>query len=323
MRKPAVWKPAGFGLALVLHLAAATAVCQGPNGKIVDRAPVRFDEAQLRNLGADAVAVRERLARIDVERITYLSGGYKVKGYLIAPKRGEKLPCLIYNRGGIGDFAALTDLEAVLDLGTIASHGYVVVASQYRGNVGGEGKEEFGGADLEDVLSLFPLLESLPRADATRIGMYGRSRGGLMTYRALTRTDRVRAAIAVGGIADSFDVIAQRPEIERFYAERVPRWSEEREAALVARSAVRWPEKMSRKTPVLLLHGTADLGVPATQAMRLAESFLKLGHPFRLVLFEGGSHVLTEHLAERDRLVLDWLDTYVRDGKRWPSLEPR
>ena len=41
----------------------------------------------------------------------------------------------------------------------------MVVASQYRGNAGGEGKEEFGGKDVNDVLNLLPLLESLPKAD--------------------------------------------------------------------------------------------------------------------------------------------------------------
>jgi len=57
-------------------------------------------------------------------------------------------------------------------LGRIATWGYVVAASQYRGNAGGQGKEEFGGADVDDVLNLIPLLESLPQADTTRIGMY-------------------------------------------------------------------------------------------------------------------------------------------------------
>jgi dipeptidyl aminopeptidase/acylaminoacyl peptidase len=80
------------------------------------------------------------------------------------------------------------------------------VASQYRGNAGGEGKEEFGGRDVDDVLNLIKLLISLPQADAKRIGMYGWSRGGMMTYQALARSDQVAAAIVGAGVTDAFDM---------------------------------------------------------------------------------------------------------------------
>ncbi len=70
--------------------------------------------------------------------------------------------------------------------------------------MGGEGREEFGGADVDDVLNLIPLLGSFPQADTSRIGMYGRSRGGMMTYIALTKTDRIAAAIVDAGEANLF-----------------------------------------------------------------------------------------------------------------------
>jgi len=51
--------------------------------------------------------------------------------------------------------------------------------------MGGEGKEEHGGKDLNDVFNLIPLLSHLPNANTLRIGLYGESRGGMMTYLAL------------------------------------------------------------------------------------------------------------------------------------------
>jgi dipeptidyl aminopeptidase/acylaminoacyl peptidase len=51
-----------------------------------------------------------------------------------------------------------------------------------------------GGADGDDVLNLLPLLDRLPQADGKRLGMWGASRGGLLTYLALARTDRLNAA---------------------------------------------------------------------------------------------------------------------------------
>ena len=86
-------------------------------------------------------------------------------------------------------------------------------------------------------MNLIPLLESLPQVDGSRVGMYGWSRGGLMTYLALTRTDRIRAAIIGAGVADSFDTVKRRPEMEtEVYAQLVPDWDKQREAALEARS---------------------------------------------------------------------------------------
>ena len=167
-----------LAIALPLFL-WTTLIAHAQDGKLVQSSPVRIENAGPRT--------RALLDKVDVRSITYLSDGLKVKGYLAAPKEGTKLPCVIYNRGGNRSFGALNDEEAVRLLGRIASWGYVVAASEYRGNQGGEGREEFGGADVDDVLNLIPLLESTPQADASRIGMYGWSRGGMMTYEALTR----------------------------------------------------------------------------------------------------------------------------------------
>jgi len=315
-----------LGLALCWAAQVSRAADTPPprDGQIVDEQTVQLAEALIKELEGQVPAIRSQLAQITIKRITYLSDGLKVKGYLVAPvNSGGKLPCVIYNRGGNREFGALTDTRAALRLGSIAAHGYIVVASQYRGNAGGEGREEFGGAEVDDVLHLIPLLESLPQADPTRIGMYGWSRGGLMTYLALARTDRIRAAVIGGGLTDLAASIAERPDMEtEVYAQLVPRWSTERQAAIDARSPVRWAAKLNKTTPLLLLHGGADWRVSPRQALHMADALLEARHPFRLVLFEGGDHHLTEHAAEENRLSLDWLDTYVRDGKPWPSVEP-
>jgi dipeptidyl aminopeptidase/acylaminoacyl peptidase len=257
--------------------------------------------------------IRSVLARVEVRSLTYLSDGLRVRGYLAMPRQGRNLPCVIYNRGGNRDFGALDDDTAVATLARIASWGYVVVASQYRGNAGGEGHEEFGGADVNDVLNLVPLLQSLPRADPRRIGMIGFSRGGMMTYLALGRTDQVAAAIVVSGMSDAFDSVARRPEMEdRVYSILVPDFHENRHAALVHRSPVRWAERLSRHTPMLLVHGSADERVHASQALGMASALLASRHPFRLVIFEGGGHDLSAHQGEVEQLVRGWLDRHVR-----------
>ncbi len=144
-----------------------------------------------------------------------------------------------------------------------------------------------------------------------------------MTYIALTKTDRIAAAIIGAGMADSFDTITRRPKMERnVYSEIIPGYWEKKESALEVRSAVRWPQKINKMTPILLLHGSSDWRVHPSQALRMASLLYENKHPFRLIFFEGGDHGLSEHREEVNRIVKAWLDRYVRDRKPWPSLEP-
>lgn len=309
------------GLALFILVTTTSGFTQ--NGKLVDATVVTFSDSTLKQFGTSEQRIRVILEQVELKRITYLSDGLKVKGYLAMPKMGEKLPCVIFNRGGNREVGALDDRRAARILGPVASWGYIVVASQYRGNTGGEGKEEFGGRDVNDVLNLIPMLESLPQADATRIGMYGWSRGGMMTYLALAKTSHIVAAVVGAGAADLFDGAKRRPEMEtKVYAQLIPNYNQNKERELTARSALRWPEKLYKKTPILLLHGSSDWRVHPTEALAMASALYNSKHPFRFVFFEGGDHGLSEHRAEVDRLVKDWLDSYVRDRKSWPSLEP-
>jgi dipeptidyl aminopeptidase/acylaminoacyl peptidase len=295
--------------------ALAGSVLAAPHdGKLLASIAVTPTEEKIRSMEAANADIRSILARVSVKAITYLSDGLRVKGYLAMPKQGSALPCVIFNRGGNREFGALDDDAAVLFLARMASWGYVVVASQYRGNAGGEGREEFGGSDINDVLNLLPLIGALPQVDARRVGMYGWSRGGMMTYMALTKTDRIAAAVVESGMSDAFDTIARRPEMEDLvYSVLVPEYEDSRQNALFNRSPVRWPGKLSKGTPILLLHGTADERVNASQTLRMASGLLEARHPFRLVLFEGGDHDLHAHQAEVERLVRSWFDRYVRD----------
>jgi len=280
-------------------------------------------------------------------RIVYASSGLEVEGYLARPagKNAAPLPCVIFLRGGNRDFGALNDVRAAWLLGRLAQRGYVVAASNYRGNgvhggelypgertcevcgerIGGVGREEFGGAEVDDVLALLPLLEALPEADASRVGLYGWSRGGMMTWLVLRRSDRFQAAIVGAGISDFAASIEERPQIEEHvYAELIPGWddAETRAAAIEARSPVRWADELSAETPVLLLHGSADWRVAPTHSLDMARALLEAKRPFRLVMLEGGDHGLSEWRDEVERVTGEWLDRYVRDGEQWPSLEP-
>jgi dipeptidyl aminopeptidase/acylaminoacyl peptidase len=106
------------------------------------------------------------------------------------------LPLIIYNRGGNREFSKLTPWMQY-GFYDFVSNGFVVIGSQYRGNDGGEGHEEFGGADVHDVVNLIPLAKSLGYVDMSNVFMFGESRGGMMTYLALTNNIAVNAVAKI------------------------------------------------------------------------------------------------------------------------------
>ncbi|RKZ16528.1 hypothetical protein DRQ50_06015 [bacterium] len=293
------------------------------DGQLLRREPMPIPEELLVAAGAPRPEMAY-LADVTMDEITYVSDGLRVEGHLIVPRAPGPHPCVVYNRGGNREFGANSPLRVAYRLARFASWGYVVVASQYRGNAGGEGQEEFGGADVADVLNLIPLLESLnDEADAARIGVVGFSRGGMMTYLALAQTDRFKAAVIGAGVADSRTVIADRPDMETYvYAELIPDYHQVKEEALAARSALAWPERLCATSPILLLHGTADWRVDPGQSMSMGRALYDLRRPFRLVMYEGADHGLSEHRIEAYGQIRRWLDRYVRDGEELPDLEP-
>ncbi len=297
------------------------------NGKILERKEIKWqDYPDLAFKISENGKLYSQYAYIDsivVEEIFYLSDGLKVKGYLAQPKFSGKFPCVIYNRGGNKEFGKLNFWKAFFILGKTASWGYIVVGSQYRGNDGGEGKEEFGGADVNDVLNLIPLCEKLPKADAQNMGIYGWSRGGMMTYLTLTKTCRFKAAVVGGAASDLRMIMDTRLDtFETVYIENIPNYLDHKAESLNSRSAINRVEDICKTTPILMLHGTADWRVVPQMALDLSSAFIKEKIPHRLVMFEGGNHGLNEFDDEVNALVKKWLDQYLKNNHPLPDLSP-
>ncbi len=229
---------------------------------------------------------------VKIERITYPSDDLKINGYLARPNADGTYPVLIWNRGGFGENGALDDLRAMLILGSTAQWGYVVLATQYRGNMGSEGTEDWGGRDVNDALNLIPVAENIDYCDSERMAIEGASRGGMTTYIALTREDRFKCAITHAGVADLFTLTETRGGlaewIDAFFGE-LPVSDKERK--LSERSAVYFADRFPDKVPLLLIHGTDDKRVPISQSEALAEELKRYDKPFEFVKIEGAGHI--------------------------------
>ncbi len=239
----------------------------------------------------DLKKVKHHSKRIHVYKLVYFSNNHKVMGFCVLPKNlKNKVPCIIWNRGGSNDFGAIKFGRLFTDIADFALNGYIVFASQYSGNSGSEGVDEFGGSDIYDVLNLYKIIKLCPQADIARIGMYGHSRGGLMTYLSLAKVKWLRAAVAVAAPSDEVNA----PDFRKGWREHQIKMYGGGKKELIKRSAVYWADKFSNRTPLLMMHGSGDWRVNPQDSIRLSEKLLEHKKPFRLIIFEGGDHGLTE-----------------------------
>ena len=244
--------------------------------------------------------------QIDCYKMKYLSDGLKVIGFIVKPKNiMSDIPVLIYNRGGYGELSKIVVPSTLVYLSYLSANNYVVIASQYRGNDGGEGKDEFGGSDINDVLNLIPLSKSLSFTNSENMVMLGYSRGGMMTYQALKEGATLKAAAVIGGVA----VFDEPYTNTGWMKEVVDKIVGPDKSEWIKRSAISWIEKLN--VPILILHGEKDTNVDVNQAITLSGKLDMAGIVHSLYIFPNGDHMLHSYQPARDKMILDWFDKYL------------
>lgn len=141
----------------------------------------------------DSVYAARSAGVMEFRRVTYRSrvDGMTVPAYLFAPlsKRGPAgHAAMVWVHGGVhGDWG--TSMfpfvrEAV-------QRGYVVITPDYRGSTGHGAAHyeaiDYGGKEVDDVISAVDYLKTLPYVDMERLGIMGWSHGGFITAHTLFR----------------------------------------------------------------------------------------------------------------------------------------
>ena len=234
------------------------------------------------------------------EKIEYQSDGLRVYAYVYAPaKPAKSMPAIIYNRGSFvrDEFAG----ELLAQFHRLALAGFVVIAPMYRQSGGGEGRDEMGGADVDDLMNILSVVRSLKYVDESRLFMYGESRGGMMTFQAIRDGFPIRAAATFGAFTDLTPMVEANPKV---VAQLWPDYATKGEAIRMRRSAILWPEKIN--VPLLIMHGGADTGLSPSHSLALASKLQELGKTYQLIIRAGAGHVMSEWRVERDAAAIEW-----------------
>ncbi|MGL5831526.1 MAG: alpha/beta hydrolase family protein, partial [Candidatus Altimarinota bacterium] len=162
------------------------------------------------------------------------------------------------------------------------------------------------------------IIDHHPAADSSKIGAWGGSRGGMMTYLLMKKVNWLKAAVTRAGLADVYDMFQRRDDMEEFLSE----FFDTTEDQKIARSAVRWPEKFPKNVPLLMLHGTADWRVHPSQSLNLSQKLIDHQVPHRLIMYEGGDHSLSEFKQESFQEIKKWFERFLKNSEPLPNLEP-
>jgi dipeptidyl aminopeptidase/acylaminoacyl peptidase len=195
----------------------------------------------------------------------------------------------------------------------ISGLGYVVMQPQYRGSTGYGSDfleaiyQHFGDRAYSDVDSATDFAIAQGWADPNRLAMFGWSAGGFMTSWTVTQTHRYKAAIEGAGITDWLSFV---PTSDVGQTDYDARWQEKDPSPFLNFSAVMFANAVT--TPLLILHGEADIRVPTFQGREYFVLLAERGKTVRMVTYPGSPHfpVLGEQRRDVFNEVADWLRRY-------------
>jgi len=260
------------------------------------------------------VKLAQKFNNLEIISIIYTSDNLKIHGYILKKKKiRTQIPVVIYCRGGnnhetkkCGELypGTMFSLKGLLNL--VNDGKIIVFASNYRGSKHSEGTDEYCGKDINDTINLYPIIKKYKYADSKKIAIYGWSRGCTTATMVMRKSNWIKCAILVAG---NYDYIADKQFRPKMYKMLVEDFKLSHKD-LKNRSCINWVNELPT-IPILLLHGSADWRVSAENSLKLSIELLKLKKPYKLIIYPGGDHGLTEYSKEVKKEVKYHLEQFL------------
>lgn len=217
---------------------------------------------------------------VDFSKITYRSsvGDMDIPAYLFQPieKRGAKgHAAMIWVHGGVHGNWSTSMFPFVKEA---VERGYVIIAPEYRGSTGYGAAHhlaiDYGGYEIDDVLTAVDYLKTLPHVDSARIGMMGWSHGGYITLFSVfrDRTPIVAASAMVPVTNLVFRLSYKGPGYQRSFAtqKRIGGLPFEKPGLYIERSPLYHVDKLT--TPLLVHVATNDTDVNFVEDQQIIDA---------------------------------------------------
>jgi dipeptidyl aminopeptidase/acylaminoacyl peptidase len=258
-------------------------------------------------------------ALADTEIVKWKSkDGTEIEGLLTKPvgsEAGKKVPFLLNPHGGPTG-ASINSFSSTVQV--LAANGFAVLQPNFRGSTGKglafaqANKNTWGKGDYEDCMTGVDAVIASGVADPDRLGAFGWSYGGYMTFWILTQTDRFKAVSPGAGIANVYSMYSQN-DIQRylrwFYSDKAP-W----EATELYWSQSPMSHVKKVKTPTMIMHGQMDTRVPIAQAQEFYMALKEMNVPVEFVVYPREGHGFTEgrHQVDRVRRYVKFFTQYLK-----------
>ncbi|QTD42659.1 S9 family peptidase [Sporosarcina sp. Te-1] len=239
---------------------------------------------------------------VRLQEVTYWSDGLKVKGLLAEPIEDGEYEGILYLRGGMQHVGMVRPAR----IAQFASQGFIVFAPYYRGNRGGEGRDEFAGADRQDAVFGVNVLKQQPKLRKNRIHLYAFSRGGIMALWTAILRDDITSVVSWAGISDIVFTYTEREDMRRMMKRVIGGTPNNMPEAYRERTALFRIQEI--KAPVLIIHGMKDENVSFEQAIMLEDALREHDMMYDTWYFPEYTHHFPA--AENARIVrelCDWM----------------
>lgn len=223
---------------------------------------------------------------IALEEITYWSDGLRVKGLMAEPIAEGNYEGILYLRGGMQHVGMVRPAR----IAQFASQGFVVFAPYYRGNRGGEGRDEFAGADRQDAVNAVDVLKRHPKMKAKKVHLFAFSRGGIMALWTTVLRDDIASVVTWAGVSDIVFTYKERKDMRRMMKRVIGGTPNNMPDEYRKRTALLHVDDID--APVLIIHGMEDNNVSFHQAVLLEDALSQHEKVYETWYFQEYTHFI-------------------------------